>query len=189
MSTLAHNPVDTRDSLADLCGAFPDYHCEAEAVREVDAADMPEPYRRLLVHKRHMTLALSEHFGVAPNLYVMAERRNGSKYVRKIFLTAGNRSDSIELGVVRMDLDCLREDVADQILQRRLPLGEILTRHEVMRRIEPRSFLLFPRCSSVLGWFGHPRAGPFYGRLGTIYCNEHPAIDVLEIVTLWEHMA
>ncbi|MGA2496320.1 MAG: hypothetical protein ABSH20_01180 [Tepidisphaeraceae bacterium] len=190
MSTLLHkpfiNPATARESLDELCGEFPGYHASGDAFREAAGEEMPEPYHKLLVHKRHMTLALSEHFGVAPNLYVMSELHDGNWYSRKIFLTAGNKSDSIELGVVRMDLSCLRENVAEQILRKGQPLGAILTEHHVLRRIEPRHYLFFPKGSAVLRWFGHGNAGPFYGRLGTIHCNEKPAIEVLEIVTLWK---
>ncbi len=190
MNTLLHKPLagraTARESLDELCGAFPGYRASADAFQEVAGDAVPQPYHKLLVHKRHMTVTLTEHFGLSPNLYVMDERRDGNWYSRKIFLTAGNKAESIELGVVRMDLSCLRENVAQQILRKQMPLGAILTEHHVLRRIEPRHYLFFPKGSAVVRWFGHDNAGPFYGRLGTIHCNEKPAIEVLEIVTLWK---
>ena len=180
------SPTTARGMLDDLCGPFPFYPSSLDAFHEITGSEMPEPYHKLLVHQRHMTVTLAEHFGISPNLYVMSEQRHGDAYSRKIFLTAGNKSDSIELGVVRMDLSRLRQTVAEEILRKRSPLGAILTAHHILRRIEPRHYLLFPKGSPVLRWFGHPNCGPFYGRLGTIHCNDHPAIDVLEIVTLWD---
>ena len=106
-------------------------------------------------------------------------------YSRKIFLTRGNRSESVELGVVRMDLRCVEQLARQEILQGRQPLGAILVRHKLLLRIEPRWYLKFPAGSPVLSWMGYPRQGPFFGRIGTIYCNDEPAIELLEIVTLW----
>jgi hypothetical protein len=35
----------------------------------------------------------------------------------------------------------------------------------------------------ILNWFGETGDQPMYGRIGTIYCDEEPAIELLEIVT------
>jgi hypothetical protein len=34
----------------------------------------------------------------------------------------------------------------------------------------------------VIALFGANNAGPLYGRIGTIYCDDEPCIEVLEIV-------
>jgi hypothetical protein len=53
----------------------------------------------------------------------------------------------------------------------------------VLRRIKPRWFMRFPGGGPLLTFFGDTTGRPMYGRIGTIYCNEEPAIDLLEIVT------
>ena len=85
--------------------------------------------------------------------------------------------------VVRLDLRYMSTKVKTAILNEDIPLGAILTNHNVLRRIEPRWFLRFDESSPVLSWFACQTEGPLYGRLGTIYCNHEPAIEVLEIVT------
>jgi hypothetical protein len=71
----------------------------------------------------------------------------------------------------------------EEILRKQSPLGAVLIKHDVLRRIKPRWFLRFPPNGPVLGLFGDVKsAEPAYGRIGTIYCNEEPAIELLEIV-------
>jgi len=48
---------------------------------------------------------------------------------------------------------------------------------------KPRFFVRFPAGGPVLNLFGASETRPVYGRLGTIYCDEEPAIELLEIVT------
>jgi hypothetical protein len=53
----------------------------------------------------------------------------------------------------------------------------------VHRRVKPRFFLRFGAYSPIIRLFrdaGNP--SPVYGRLGLIYCNNEPAIELLEIV-------
>jgi chorismate-pyruvate lyase len=174
------------EALDELCSGFSGYSTCAGQYDLVTPDQMPADYRALLVHQRHMTLVLQDHHGVKPNLFVMERRREGDFYGRKIFLTAGNTAPAIELGVVRMNLTYMQELVRREILAGQTPLGAILVQHKVLRRIEPRWFLRFAPGSAVLRWFGYQKEGPFFGRIGTIYCDGDPAIELLEIVTLWE---
>jgi hypothetical protein len=189
MSLLHAKPLaDCRSpqaALDELCAPLRGYpgSLAAEAVRP---EQMPAAYRRLLVHQRHMTLALKEHCGSKLDLYVMDVRCDADSYRRKIFLTPSGSSQAIELGVVRLDLRHLPDSTRQEIIRQQSPLGAVLTRHRILRRIQPRWYLKFPRACPLLHWFGYPGEGPFYGRIGTIWCNDEPAVEVLEIVTLWE---
>ena len=73
------------------------------------------------------------------------------------------------------------KEVRDEIRAKRAPLGDILIRHNVLRRISPRWYFRFPGHTPVAQAFGET-GGDVYGRVGTIYCNEEPAIDLLEVV-------
>ena len=67
---------------------------------------------------------------------------------------------------------------------RQSPPGAILIRHQIHRRIRPEcvSFCLPPK-NAVISLFGGAGSDePVYGRIGSIYCDEKPAIDLLEIV-------
>lgn len=174
-----------QEALDELCAPLRGYRAGLLVCEPVLAEEMPEEYRRLLVHERHMTLALKDHCRSKLDLYVMDVHRDGDSYRRKIFLTPAGSSQSLELGVVRLDLGYLPAGPKHEILDQHTPLGAVLVKHNVLRRIEPRWYLKFPAGSPVLEWFGYPHDGPFFGRLGTIWCNDEPAVEVLEIVTLW----
>ena len=77
----------------------------------------------------------------------------------------------------------MSDAVRNEILAKRTPLGAILINHNVHRRIKPRWFMRFAPRGPILNWFGETGDQPMYGRIGTIYCDEEPAIELLEIVT------
>jgi hypothetical protein len=88
----------------------------------------------------------------------------------------------VEWGIARLHLRYLSQQVQDEVLARRSPLGSILIRHNVHRRVKPRYFARFPARSHVIELFGEQNLQPLYGRIGMIYCDDEPAIELLEIV-------
>ena len=150
----------------------------------VQPNEIPQPADALLVHHQHMTEVLQKHYGRPVAVHVLDEHLDGDMYTRKVSLTPGGANEPVvEWGIVRLDLSYMPAIVREEILAKRLPLGEILIRHDVHRRIKPRWFLRFPGRGPLLTFFGDPNAKPMYGRIGTIFCDEKPAIELLEIVT------
>jgi hypothetical protein len=178
-----HDCATAWESISEMCRGFADHDAVRHDFTELPGSEMPEPYRSLLVHNEHMTHALRRHHGCKVDLYIMERHHEGDLYSRKIFLNRLNTAYTVELGLVRLDLRYVAEEVRRDIVAAQLPLGAVLTRHNVLRRIEPKWFLHFPASSSVLKWFGNRDNVETYGRLGTIYCNHEPAVEVLEIVT------
>lgn len=175
-----HN--DPMTALDDFCSGP---LAPAEAVRGVVALSpdrMPQPYRRLLVHHGHMTETLRSHHGREVALKVLAARQDGDSYQRRIILTLADSDRVVEIGLVRIHLQFTDEDVRRRILARQTPLGDILIRANVLRRIEPRWYYRFDGACPLLADFDR-RITDAYGRLGTIYCNRQPAIELLEIVS------
>ena len=178
---------DTEAALLDLCRPFVG---EGEAFRPecvvVQPDQIPFPADQLLVHHDHMTEVLQRHHGAPVEVHVLAEHCTPGceLYTRKISLTPeGSPAKPVEWGIVRMDMRLIAPAVRDEILAKQLPLGAVLIKHDVLRRIKPRWFLRFPESGPVLGLFGQPPAiEPVYGRIGTIYCDGEPAIELMEIV-------
>jgi len=129
-----------------------------------------------------MTVVLQRHHGGEVAVHVLEEKLEGDHYTRKIGLTPLGADKAVEWGIVRLDFRYMPEAVKQEILARRTPLGAILIKHKVHRRIKPRYFLRFPEGSAVLKMFGAEYAKPVYGRLGSIYCDHAPCIELLEIV-------
>jgi len=150
----------------------------------VKPADMPDPCRKLLVHDGHMTTALETYYRQSVELRVIRERLEGDDYRREIVLTLNGGDHVVEYGIVRMDLTYTSQAVRDEIVARDRPLGDILMRHDVLRHIEPQWYLRFSADSPLLqARFDGSLAQSLFGRIGVIYCNGHPAIELLEVVS------
>jgi hypothetical protein len=150
----------------------------------VQPDEIPQPADALLVHHEHMTEVLHKRYGRPVELAVLDERLDGDRYTRKVKLAPGGADRPVvEWGAVRLDFRFMSSAVRDEILAKRTPLGAILIKHDVHRRIKPRWFMRFPARGPTLAWFGDAGNDPLYGRIGTIYCDEEPAIELLEIVT------
>jgi len=147
--------------------------------------EVPEPYHRLLVHEKHMTLTLTAHYNAFVEVQVKEMHYEGTLYSRKITLTAPRPAEApvVEFGLIRLDLQFVPQPVWQEIFQQRTPMGELLLRHNILQRVQPKWFLKFEPESSVLNWMGAKYDKTLYGRLGTIYCNGEPAVEVLEVVT------
>jgi len=170
--------------LSELCGPFANgisggFTPECSIVQP---ENIPHPEDDLLVHHEHMTVVLERYHGKPVEVHVLDERLEGHFYRRKISLTVSGTDKIVELGVVRLDLRYMPEEVSREIREKKTPLGAILIKHKVHRRVKPRYFLRVPPASAVLKLFDTTSAEPVYGRLGTIYCDKKPCIELLEIV-------
>jgi len=144
---------------------------------------IPHPQDDLLVHHEHMTVMLEKHHGSPVAVKVYEEHRDGDIYTRKIALSPTPSGPVVEWGICRLNFRHISPKVRDEILAKNTPLGAVLIKNKVHRRVKPRYFLRLPAHSEILGMFGAPdNAEPVYGRIGTIYCDHEPAIELLEIV-------
>ncbi len=166
-------------SLLDLFPPAP-YFVNAEVV---PGEDVPEPYRKLLVHEFHMTVTVEAHHGDAVDVEVLDHHLEGDAYSRKILLRLKRSRKCVLFGLVRIHLHFCAPEVRERILSRTTPLGRILIEHNVMRRIEPTAFLRITPGAELMRHFGLTSAGETFGRLALIHCDGQPAIELLEIVS------
>ena len=186
MNSSARNTVAMTSSaqaaLMHLCRPFvsDDFAAECDLV---DETDVPPPNDALLVHRNHMTVELQRHHGQPVRERVHQEYVDGDVYTRKITLALAGSDRIVECGIVRLHLHFLPGKVREQVLAKERPLGAILIDHQVHRRIEPRFYVRFaPECTVLALFEIGDLPAEVYGRLGTIYCNNQPAIELLEIV-------
>ena len=161
---------------------FPDSHDKPQA-SELPAADMPEPYHKLLVHTHHMTVTVEEFYRSPVDVQVLNCRRSGNEYARKILLTLRDDNQKVvQFGLVRINLGVCPEPVRNAIIEETTPLGRILIQHNMLRRIEPLAFLRVTLCPTMAEWFRVPPGSETFGRVGVIYTGDRPAVEVLEIL-------
>lgn len=184
MSAEGHNTVArvsaAEAELAHLLRPFvpPGFVTDCEVVR---SHEIPEPARSLLVHQKHMTIELEQHHGKPVDVRVLQERLDHDSYTRTIGLNLRGTPTIVEWGICKLHLRYLSEKVRDEVLAKAKPLGVILIENNVYRRIEPRHYVKFAADSPVVEFFGGENDVPVYGRLGVIYCDDAPAIELLEI--------
>lgn len=165
--------------LEHLYQPFPDSP-DRPLIEEIPASSVPEPYHRLLVHTHHMTVTVEEFYGVPVQVRVLAVKKRGLDYARKILLLAGNHV--VQFGLVRIDLSVCLENIRQAILAQTVPLGRILIEHNMLRRIEPQAYLRVTLSAAMAEWFGVEVGSRSYGRVGVIYSGERPVVHVLEIL-------
>lgn len=171
------------DALESLCHWFYEDRISVEGCEPVEPDAMPDAYRDLLVHNEHMTERLSAYHGQDVELQVLHNRSDGDLYSRNVLLTLPSNPDfGVEFGIMRMNLSFVADDVRKEIETGEDPLGSILVKHDVLRRIEPRWYLKFDADSPMASHFGRSHHNEVYGRVGIIYCNDEPAIELLEVV-------
>ena len=173
--------LSTNPTFDQLFALFPDSSDRPTAV-VVPADELPQPYRRLLVHNHHMTVTVEAHYGGAVDVQVQACLRNEDEYARKILLKLHEGGKPVQFGLVRIDLGVCTEAVRNEIVEGKTPLGRVLIQHDMLRRIEPTAYLKVKLGPTMAEWFGSTAGTETFGRLGVIYTGDQPAVEVLEIL-------
>jgi len=151
-------PAPPTFTLDDLYALFPD-RADRPAVERVEAARVPEPYHRLLVHSHHMTVTVEEFYGGPVDVKVLDARHEGDSYARKILLALRGSGKVVQFGIVHIDLSFLSRPVRDEIVSRRTPLGRVLIQHNVLRVVRPIEFFRAVPGPAMCDWLGvGPRA-------------------------------
>lgn len=149
---------------------------------EVTDAVVPEPYRSLLAHDRHMTVTLESHHRTPVRLEVLDRRRRGLDYGRKILLRRAEDGAVVQYGIMRIDLATCSESARERILAEDTPLGHVLIAHSRLRTITLHRLLRIEPTEEIRGHFALDEGSPLYGRVATIAVDRRPAVDLLEIV-------
>ncbi len=161
-----NSAADPRAILASLGDGLFKVETWLQGCEQVHADEIPHESRSLLVHNRHMTATLNAHHGQPVALRVLEHQEVRAVYRRKILLTVDGGKRVVEFGLVRLNLDVLPPDARKDVVTRKLPLGEILAKYDVLTRVEPRWYLRFASPSPVVQYFVPRPPQEAYGRLG-----------------------
>ena len=129
---------------------------------------MPEPYRSLLVHNGDMTSRL-EHFHRSPmKLRILHIERTGNEYRREVLLCAQDSGLPVEYGAIEIHLEAFPEELREQIVEGRLPLGGLLNRAQFVYSSSPRAFLRLLPDLSLTRLFGLENPSALHGRCNVL---------------------
>jgi len=170
-------------ALDHLAGLFYSEMAELGAFEEVLAEQVPQPYRTLLAHHEHMTVAVEMHHGERVDVEVIAAKRAGDYYARKIVLQLQSNKKTVLFGVPRLNLRLVDDNVRREILSENKPLGRVLIDHNVLREVQLASLYRVTPGPDLCQLFDLPQPLTTYGRTAFIYCDGYPAVELLEIVS------
>jgi hypothetical protein len=135
----------------------------------LSGAEMPHPFRRLLVHAHDMTPTLEEFYMDQIELQVLGRRRRGREYWREVVLTLREGGHPVEFGANRVILDRFPEAAREAILAERAPLGHIMRDHCVQHTCQPNAFFRM-RADSLMGsTLQLPEGTEVYGRHNRLF--------------------
>lgn len=172
--------IDPSKELRLLLAFFGD--SQLPRVEEVAAAEVPPPYRELLVHHGHMTVALEQFHKRRVEVHPYHVHQHGEMYGRKLDLTLEGSTEVVMTGAMLFNLSFVREDIRAEIVRAKKPLGRLLIENGVLLEVTSNAYLRVGQDDPLVARFSLPSAVPAYGRLATIFCDEKPAVDLLEIV-------
>ena len=145
----------------------------------------PEPYNSLLNHHAHMTVTVESHHQQPVRVVVHRHKMNvngGKWYVREITLRTVESDRVVQYGVVRLDVNALQSDVWNEIESQATPLGRVLINHNVLRDVQLCRLWKFHSGQRLASMLEMEPGTSVYGRTALIYCDGHPAIELLEVV-------
>ena len=153
-------------------------------MRWIDGSEMPQPYRRLLVHDHDMTSELQNFHDDSISLEVLRWLRKENTYMREVILHASTSGQPVEYGVIEILLDSFPLDLHPPILEAHLPLGGILNDSGLPYHSEPQGFFAFPEAGLTGVFPGPPCGGILYGRYNHLVRPDHSKIlaKIIEIL-------
>ena len=173
--------VNALIELKSLLDLFPDTPPLLNEAEHVASSTTPEPYKSLLVHEHHMTVTMENYHHSRVEVRVLDRNRDEANYARKILLLKQGTEDVVQFGIVRFNFQYVTEQVKREIMDENIPLGRVLIAHNVLRHIDLNAILRVACGPTLARHFGCPENARTYGRLATIFCNNLPAVDLLEI--------
>lgn len=173
--------MNPHDELLALTTIFPSAEPLFLKAEHIPSAVTPEPYKSMLVHDHHMTVAMETYHKSTVEVQVLAHKLDGDVYSREILLLKQGTDVVVQYGLVRFNLKYVTAEVREEILAQHTPLGRILINHNVLRHIDLGAILEITAGPRLAKHFRMPVGGVTYGRMATIFCNRQPAVDLLEV--------
>jgi len=176
----------TRPSVPDLQELLHLFYRDSTVLgefRETTADQLQSPYRELLAHHGHMTVTVEIYHACRVDVDVLDRLLQSPLYARRILLRRQSDGQIVQFGIMRIDFRVLSEEVQQDILSERIPLGRTLIEHDVLREVELVALWQVTAGPELAQLFNVPLGSKTFGRTALIYCNGEPAVELLEIVT------
>lgn len=171
-----------RDNVEPLEAFYAGLGLTLPAWEEVPGDRVPEPYRKLLVHRNDMTPTLESFHGERISIRVLRRHRDGNTYGREVVLVTPS-GRPVEFGAIRIHLDHFPEPARRAILEESLPLGTILHAFQIPHQSRPRAFLKVESDDTIRKALSLRGSHSLFGRRNTLYTPEGESLaEIVEIL-------
>ncbi|MBA4150344.1 MAG: hypothetical protein H0X66_19715 [Verrucomicrobia bacterium] len=152
-------------------------------IGRVEPAELPEPYRSLLVHENDMTPTLQKFHKDTIHIRVLARNIFENEYFREVVLLLNGTERPIEFGAIKIILDLFPEKAREEILDEKRPLGHILQEHQIPHFSRPHSFLTIASDNFINHALKLSGVHSLYGRRNTLVDPwDRPLAEIVEIL-------
>ncbi|HEV1284696.1 MAG TPA: hypothetical protein VNU44_05275 [Bryobacteraceae bacterium] len=159
--------IDTL-SAVDLLYPLNEFYAEAglalPSATRINGREMPEPYRRLLVHDRDMTPTMEAHYDRKMTLRVLKYALDHEVFSRQILLLPEGSETPVVFGAIKIFLDEFPTAARDLVLERKLPLGTILESQSIRHFSKPDAFFEVEADAAICQALGITGPVRLYGR-------------------------
>lgn len=153
-------------------------------VYPINKEDVPEPYKRLLVHERDMTSTLEAAFNQSIYLKVLQKSIAENILIRQVLLILDQDHSPVEFGVIKIYLDLFSYSAKQVILEGEQPLGAVLHKYQITYSSSPIAFFRVKPDQLINQWFeGQVEGNDLYGRRNVLRNSQQEKIaEILEIL-------
>jgi chorismate-pyruvate lyase len=151
-------------------------------VDAISGEEVPEPYRRLLVHRHDMTPTLEAFHREPIHLRVLARRYEREALWRQVVLTLDVSERPVEFGASVIYLQHYPPAARQEILESWRPLGAILRDHGIEHQSCPSLFLRVTPDGVMNEALGLTAPQPLYGRRNVL--RNRAGYELAEVVEI-----
>jgi chorismate-pyruvate lyase len=149
----------------------------------IDAEELPEPYKQLLVHESDMTSTLEHFHEQRIHLRVLNRRERDEAYTREVVLELDGSNTPVEFGAIKIYLASFPTVARERILEAHWPLGRILREFKIPYSSRPKAFLRLASDRLISGALQLAGTHRLYGRSNRLSDpHGNPLADIVEIL-------
>ena len=153
------------------------------AWQTIDAEEIPDPYKQLLVHESDMTSTLEHFHEQRIHLRVLNRRQRDHAYTREVVLELDDSNTPVEFGAIKIYLANFPAAARERILEAHWPLGRILKEFKLSYLSRPKAFLQIASDRLISGALQLAGTHRLYGRCNRLSDPQgNPLADIVEIL-------
>jgi chorismate-pyruvate lyase len=152
-------------------------------IEQLKGVEVPEPYRKLLVHSSDMTPTLEDFYRLPLGLTVLSREIASEEYLREVVLKLAGGGPPVSYGVIRICLGHLPAPARERVLQEQRPMGNILRSEGIPHISWPQAFFRAQSDAHTSVVLGLRASCDLYGRRNVLLDGSRRLLaEVIEIL-------